>query len=511
MGRRSGKRIQYTEIIFKNCHVLKHIMKKYLILSTLFAMLQANIPASASSISHGTTTLNSLSQQIDIYSDQHIINRAAKLFYCIPDHAQVSPNAKPYMTDELYYTLKEAWDVPHWCYGYIGDEEFLYYFVTGNGGGSIGKNSAISGAIQSKSEKMCQVRINYKEYEQGYGYYQNVESIEILMYLQNGDWVMADFGLGTLDECKKYIKKQVCDYKSGEIARQMKSLGLAQSDFNKARREFDVFLSVYESGSGELATVPYNETTTPPTFKGEGLDGFVNWVLSKVQYPEYCKEEGVQGDVKVRFTIDENGFVIDEFIVKSVEPSLDAEALRIITTSPQWKVGKCNYYDVRTVIELTIPFRVSGAHQASSISQQTIQCQNTSHSQTASQTQTSSSFSASQTSAQVSDEESIPFQLVEYKPSFNGGDSNDFSKWVNEHLVYPEIAKENGIQGRVMVHFTVNSKGEVRNVKVLRGVDSSLDKEAVRVVSQSPLWIPGKHHGQVVSVSYTFPVIFQLR
>ena len=109
------------------------------------------------------------------------------------------------------------------------------------------------------------------------------------------------------------------------------------------------------------------------------------------------------------------------------------------------------------------------------------------------------------------EEEAIPFQLVEEKPSFNGGDANEFSKWVNSKLVYPEIAKENGVQGRVTLQFTVNADGTVSNVKVLRGVDSSLDKEAVRVVSSSPKWKPGKQRDRAVKVTYTFPVIFQLR
>ena len=112
---------------------------------------------------------------------------------------------------------------------------------------------------------------------------------------------------------------------------------------------------------------------------------------------------------------------------------------------------------------------------------------------------------------EVVEEEAIPFQLVEQKPKFQGGDANDFSKWVNQRLVYPEIAKENGVQGRVMLQFTVNADGSVSGVKVLRGVDSSLDKEAVRVVSSSPKWTPGRQRDRAVKVTYTFPVIFQLR
>ena len=109
------------------------------------------------------------------------------------------------------------------------------------------------------------------------------------------------------------------------------------------------------------------------------------------------------------------------------------------------------------------------------------------------------------------EEEAIPFQFVEVKPKFNGGDPTEFTKWVNKNLVYPEIAKENGVQGRVTLQFTVNPDGSVSNVKVLRGVDESLDKEAVRVVSKSPKWTPGKQRDRAVKVTYTFPVIFQLR
>lgn len=112
---------------------------------------------------------------------------------------------------------------------------------------------------------------------------------------------------------------------------------------------------------------------------------------------------------------------------------------------------------------------------------------------------------------EVVEDDAIPFMLVEEKPSFMGGDANAFSKWVNERLEYPEIAKENGVQGRVTLQFTVNTDGSVSNVKVLRGVDPSLDKEAVRVVSMSPKWTPGKQRDRAVKVTYTFPVIFQLR
>lgn len=107
--------------------------------------------------------------------------------------------------------------------------------------------------------------------------------------------------------------------------------------------------------------------------------------------------------------------------------------------------------------------------------------------------------------------EEVPFAIVEQKPTFKGGDQNTFTKWVFSQIEYPEIAKENGVQGRVVLEFIVDTDGAVRNVKVLRGVDSSLDKEAVRVVSSSPKWTPGKQRDKAVKVKFVFPVIFQLR
>ena len=104
----------------------------------------------------------------------------------------------------------------------------------------------------------------------------------------------------------------------------------------------------------------------------------------------------------------------------------------------------------------------------------------------------------------------IPFATVEVKPTFNGGTANEFSKWVNENLKYPQAAKDAGIQGRVVLQFTVYPDGSVRDTKVLRGVNPDLDAEALRVVSSSPDWTPGYVKGEPVKVTYTFPVIFQL-
>jgi protein TonB len=103
------------------------------------------------------------------------------------------------------------------------------------------------------------------------------------------------------------------------------------------------------------------------------------------------------------------------------------------------------------------------------------------------------------------------FFIVEDMPQFQGGGKEKFREYIAQNLRYPPIAAENGISGRVFVQFAVNSKGEVVDVVVVRGVDPALDKEAVRVVKSSPKWSPGKQRGRPVKVQFTFPIVFVLQ
>ena len=105
----------------------------------------------------------------------------------------------------------------------------------------------------------------------------------------------------------------------------------------------------------------------------------------------------------------------------------------------------------------------------------------------------------------------LSFEKADIKPKFQGGDESTFMKWMSTQLVYPEQAKKDTIQGKVIAQFIVSEKGKVENVKILRGVSDLLDKEAYRVISQSPQWEPAIKDGKPVKVVYTFPVVFKLR
>jgi protein TonB len=106
----------------------------------------------------------------------------------------------------------------------------------------------------------------------------------------------------------------------------------------------------------------------------------------------------------------------------------------------------------------------------------------------------------------------LDYGVKERKPSFNGGDANEFSKWVYEHKIYPEEAKKAGIEGRVYTRFTITKEGKLTNVKLLRGVHPLLDEEAIRVIKSAPqIWKPGLNYkGEPIDVNYTFPVLFSL-
>ena len=108
------------------------------------------------------------------------------------------------------------------------------------------------------------------------------------------------------------------------------------------------------------------------------------------------------------------------------------------------------------------------------------------------------------------EEENKVFDVVEQMPSFPGGMAA-LMAYLQKSIKYPPVAEENGIQGRVVCTFVVERDGSVTDVKVAKSVDPSLDKEAVRVVSAMPKWIPGKQNGQSVRVKYTLPVTFRLQ
>jgi protein TonB len=112
--------------------------------------------------------------------------------------------------------------------------------------------------------------------------------------------------------------------------------------------------------------------------------------------------------------------------------------------------------------------------------------------------------------AVIEEDTEVVFMVVESMPGFPGGDAALF-KYLSDNIKYPVIAQESGIQGRVICQFVVNRDGSIVDIEVVRGVDRSLDAEAIRVIANMPKWSPGKQRGKAVRVKYTLPINFRLQ
>ena len=117
--------------------------------------------------------------------------------------------------------------------------------------------------------------------------------------------------------------------------------------------------------------------------------------------------------------------------------------------------------------------------------------------------------SETENNVEIKDEDLI-FKIVEEKPIFPGGQA-EMMKYISKNLIYPQIAKEIGIQGRVIVSFVIEKDGSLTNIKVAKDIGGNCGEEAVRIIKSMPKWTPGKNKGKVVRTQISIPIIFSLR
>jgi TonB family protein len=241
--------------------------------------------------------------------------------------------------------------------------------------------------------------------------------------------------------------------------------------------------STYQANPKKLGAVPFKDVEVKPSFQGGDAGNFSKWVSENLIYPSDTR---ARGRVTTQFSVEADGSVSE--VTAAVEDISDTilanEAVRVIKSSPRWTPGTSNGAPCK--VRYTFPVIFTTKNESAS-----------------------GKLDAAEAS-RVDD--SVPFASVWTKPTFMGGDANQFFVWVTEHLKYPADAKKSGKQGRVMIQFTIAKDGSVQNVGLLRGVGKSLDEEALRVVKSSPDWTPGKDkEGNVVPVTYAFPIIFKLK
>ena len=215
--------------------------------------------------------------------------------------------------------------------------------------------------------------------------------------------------------------------------------------------------------------IPFQQVAQKPGFNGGDANEFSKYVAQNVVYPESCRQSKIEGRVTLEFTVTETGKVADIKILRSVNDDLDREAVRIVAQSPLWTPGRDENGEI---VPVKYVFPVIFKHTDS--------------------------------------EDSSHYLEADVKPTFNGGDANEFAKWVYSQLKYPEECMKAGISGRISLSFIVDTDGKVRDVKVLRGAHEKLDAEALRVLKMSPDWTPGTKDGKPVPVTFTFPVNFEI-
>ena len=268
-----------------------------------------------------------------------------------------------------------------------------------------------------------------------------------------------------------------------------------------------------------------------PEFPG-GMEECMKFLGKNVKYPVVAKENGIQGRVIVTFVVTDEGDIEEPVVLRGVDPLLDAEALRVIKMMPKWKPGKQRGKAVNVKFTLPVSFRLSSSENNPLIvvdgevkgndpelmknyTPDNIQSMTVVKGDEAIRIYGEKGKDGvvlitthKAASAEAVKEKQI-FQVVEEMPEFPGGMA-ECMKFLGNSIKYPAEAHKNGIQGRVIVSFVVTDEGDIQNPVIVKGVDSLLDAEALRVIQMMPKWKPGKQRGKAVNVKFTIPVTFKL-
>jgi len=211
----------------------------------------------------------------------------------------------------------------------------------------------------------------------------------------------------------------------------------------------------------------FSKVDRMPTFgENEPSVSFMKYMQENIVHPAYSDALDQEGMVGLEFTIDSDGFVRDPEVTKSSNPDMNLEAVRVLIESPPWEPGKQRGIAVNVRLNCTVFFK---------------------------------------------DPDKIDrLYIVEEMPRFMGMEAVNFRNFIATNLRYPEEAAEAGVSGRVIVQFTVMPDGSVAEIAVVRSIHPLLDAEAIRVVSISPKWTPGKQRGENAAVVFTYPINFVL-
>ena len=226
---------------------------------------------------------------------------------------------------------------------------------------------------------------------------------------------------------------------------------------------------------------------TPPSYPG-GMASFYKFLGETISYPKQAKDENIQGNVFVSFTVEKDGSLNDIKVDRKLGGGTDEEAIRVLKLSKKWNPGMQNGKVVRVKYNIPIKFKIPGKE--------------------ANVAPTSSPINKVKLSSPT-DTTIYSFVALENPPKFPGG-MEEFYKFLGDNVKYPEVAKANKVEGYVFVSFVVEKDGSLTSIKPERKLGSGADEEAVRVLSLSPRWFPATIGDYPVRVKYNLPIKFSL-
>ena len=212
-----------------------------------------------------------------------------------------------------------------------------------------------------------------------------------------------------------------------------------------------------------------------PEFPG-GQAAIMKYLISSIKYPKEAAGKGLQGTVVCRFVINSDGSVSDAIIIRGVDPILDKEALRVVRSMPKWKAGIQKGKAVNVYYTLPIIFKLRAEEN-------------------------------NKTSIKPGDNIFSENDAMAEFPEGQGG----LVDYLSKEMKYPEDALAKGIQGRVICKFVVSKEGTIHDVALVKGIDPSLNKEAIRLISAMPKWKPAVIKGKATDIIYTLPIEFKLQ
>jgi TonB family protein len=206
----------------------------------------------------------------------------------------------------------------------------------------------------------------------------------------------------------------------------------------------------------------YTKVEFMPTFPG-GSVALKDYLAANVGYPKPALINGVEEKIEIQFVVDREGFVKDPRIIRGLNDTANQDALRVMRQMPQWNAGLNEDLPVAVEMSLNIPYRMSPI-----------------------------------------------FKIVQNMPAFAEGQAA-MNRFLDEHLKYPELARQNRTEGVVVVQFVVETDGLLSNLYIVKELGSGCDEEALRLVKSMPPWQPGVYLGNLVRVQFNLPIRFKIK